>query len=223
MTRTLNSPIADERGEFIYLYEIEHSGGILRVTNSNEDITALTFTWTAVGAALLHSEAPEVGDQRSQGVELQLYGLDQTIIQQIQNNQFRGRPVRIYLLHFDIDTGVQDTPDLIFLGRQNGDYRVKETRDPESTESGGEVTVSTRITADLASINTKMSCRTNVLSHEEFLRRAGVVTPDDKFFSRVITIQDQDIVWGRYISTPRDDDPTVDPRDDERTEDDEWA
>lgn len=196
MTRTLNSPVGDERGEFTYLYEINHSGGTIRITSSSSDLTALSETWTAVGGALIHSSAPDTADRKGQGVQLTLFGVSQTIISLIQNNQFRGRLIRIYLMHFDPDLGLQTAPDLIFQGRQNGDYKITEDRDPDDTTSGGRVTVTTRITADLASINIRQSCRTNVHSHEEFLRRGGVVSPDDKFFERVTTIMNQTIFWG---------------------------
>ncbi len=198
MARTLNSPISDQRGELVYLYEIHHDGGgsPLRLTNSNSDITALTFVWSATGGRLIHGGAPEVTDRRGAGVEITLYGVDQTIVQQIQNNQFRGQVFRIYMLHFDPDTGVQDTPDLIFLGRQNGDYKGKTSRDPESTESGGQLTLSTRISADLAAVNQIVSVRTNVHSHQEMLRRSGVASPTDTAFERVLSIQNQEIRWG---------------------------
>ncbi len=110
-------------------------------------------------------------------------------------NQFRGRNILIYLIMADPDTGEFTDPDLIFRGRQNSDYRIVEDRDPESTERGGTVTVKTRITADLSQINSAMSCRSNVPSHQEFLRRAGIAT-DDEFFSRVITIMNQTVFWG---------------------------
>lgn len=196
MARTLNSPVADQRAEFIYLYEIEHSGGTIRVTNASADVTALAQTWTAIGGLLIHGGVPETPDRKAQAVELRLYGVNQQIISAIQQNQFRGRPLRIYLLHFDPDTGVQDTPDLVHLGRQNDDYRVTESRDDEDTESGGEVVVMTRISADTASINNKVSTRCNVHSHEEMLRRSGVTTPDDKFFARVASLMNKEIYWG---------------------------
>lgn len=203
MVRTLNSPIGDQRGEMAYLYEINHSGGVLRITNASVDIVALTFTWTAVGGNLVHSGTPETPDRKAQSAELSLYGLDQTIIQQIQNNQFRGRLLKIYLLHWDPDTGVQDTPDLVYQGRQDGDYQVTESRDPESTESGGIVTVMTRITADLAAINQKMSTRCNTHSLEEMLKRSGVASPDDKFFERVPALVGKDIYWGKQAPERR--------------------
>lgn len=197
MTRPINSPIGDQRGEFVYLYEINHSGGILRLTNASRDITTLTFLWTALGGRLIHNGAPDTGSNKAQGIELELFGVDQTIISAIQNNQFRGRLIRIYLLHFDVSTGVQDTPDLIFQGRQNGDYTVREDRDFESPESGGSVSVRTRISADLAEINIKKSIRCNVSSHEEFLRRSGQASPSDDFFSRVQSLMGKDIFWGQ--------------------------
>jgi len=208
MARTLSSPVANDRGEFVYLYEINHSAGVLRLTNAPSDIVALTYTWTAVGGSLIHGSAPDVSDSRGQGVTISLYGVDQTIITIIQANQFRGRLIKIYLIHFNPDTGAQYTPDLIFRGRQNGGYEITEDRTAHDTISGGSVTVTTRITADLSSVNTKRPCKCNVHSHEEFLRRSGVSSPDDKFFERVPTITDKEILWGGYVA---DDPPTVGP------------
>lgn len=193
MARSLNSPVGDQVGEFYFLYEIEHSGGAspLRVTNAPGDVTALSQIWTAVGGILFHDGSPETTDRKGQGADLTLWGVDQTIIQQIQNNQFRGRMIRIYLYH------PPNTPDPVFIGRQNDDYRITETRDLESNDqSSGRVEVTTRITADIASINQRVSTRCNVHSHEDFLRRAGVVSPDDKFFERLPAIVDKDIYWG---------------------------
>jgi hypothetical protein len=202
MARTLNSPVADTRTEFVYLYEINHSAGVLRLTNASSDIVALTYTWTAVGGSLLHGSVADSSDSRAQGVSLSLYGVDQAIISIIQNNQFRGRVVKIYLIHFNPDTGAVYTPDLIFRGRQNGNYEVTEDRTPEDTTSGGSVTVTTRISADLSAVNTKRPCKCNVHSHEEFLRRSGVSSPDDKFFERVPTIMDKVVLWGAYPPEP---------------------
>lgn len=215
MSRTLNSPVADQRGEFVYLYEIEHSGGTIRVTNSNADVVALSQTWIAIGGSLIHSGAPDTSDRRAQGIELSLFGVNQQIIAAIQNNQFRGRPITIYLLHFDPDTGVQDTTDLIFQGRQNGDYRVTESRDHESTSSGGVVTVTTRIGADTAMINRKVSTRCNVNSHEEMIRRSGVASPDDKFFSRVASLEGKPIFWGTPNPEPIQSGGAREPNDEE--------
>lgn len=197
--RTINAPISDQRGEFVYLYEVNHSGGVLRVTNSSANLTALSEDWTAVGARLVHEGAPERPEQKAQGTNLMLYGVDQTITNLIQANNFRGYLLSIYLLHYDPDTGAIDTPDLIFQGRQNGDWQVTETRTPGSTESGGQVEVSTRITADLASVNAKVSTRTNVVSHEQFIRRSGTLVgnPDDKFFARVRSLVNKTIYWGK--------------------------
>ncbi len=193
--RTLNSEVDAERAEYAFLYEINHSGGVIRMTNASRDVVALGETWTAVGGSLLQGSVPDVADRKAQGVDLELFGVSQTIIALIQINQFRGRNVLIYLIFADPDTGVFGTPDLIFRGRQNSDYKVIEDRDFESTESGGTAKVKTRISADLSQINSSISCRSNVPSHQEFLRRAGIAT-DDEFFSRVLTIMSKTIFWG---------------------------
>ncbi len=195
MTRTLNSDVAAERAELAFLYEINHSGGVLRLTNASRDIDALSQTWTAVGGSLLQGAVPDVADRKAQGVDLTLFGVSQTIIALLQINQFRGRNILIYLIMADPDSGEFGTPDLIFRGRQNNDYKITEDREFESTEDGGTVTVKTRISADLSQINTSISCRSNVPSHQEFLRRAGIAT-DDEFFSRVSSIMNKTIFWG---------------------------
>ena len=193
--RTLNSEIDAERAEYAFLYELNHSGGVIRMTNASRDVIALGETWTAVGGSLLQGAVPDVADRKAQGVDLELFGVSQTIIALIQINQFRGRNVLIYLIMADPDTGEFGDPDLIFRGRQNSDYKVTEDRDFESTESGGTAKVRTRISADLSQINSAISCRSNVPSHQEFLRRAGIAT-DDEFFSRVSTIMNKTIFWG---------------------------
>lgn len=203
MTRTLNSPVDDVRAEFVYLYELVHSGGVIRLTNASMTITALSETWSALGGRLLHGNIQESTDRRSQGVELTLYGVDQTVISTILSSNFRGHPFKIYILFFDTETGVQNTPDLLTEGRQNSDFTIVENRDPESIESGGSIEVSTRITADLSEIDTIVSIRCSVASHEEMIRRSGVVGPDDKFFSRVGSLVNADIKWGEdTISRP---------------------
>ncbi len=195
MTRTLNSDVGAERAEFAFLYEINHSGGVIRMTNASRDVFALSETWTAVGGSLLQGTVPDVNDRKAQGVDLTLFGVSQTIIALIQINQFRGRLILIYLIMADPDTGEFTVPDLIFRGRQNSDYKITETRDAESTEAGGTVTVKTRITSDLSQINSAISVRSNIPSHQEFCRRAGLAT-DDLFFDRVITIMNKTVFWG---------------------------
>ncbi len=203
MTRTLNSPVEDVRGEFVYLYQLVHSGGTIRLTNASMTIQALSQTWTAIGGGLVHDVIQETSDRRGQGVKLSLYGVDQTIIAAILSNNFRGHPFQIHLLHFDPDTGVQDTPDLLVEGRQNSDFTIIEDRDPSSQESGGIVNVETRITADMSEINQIMSVQCSIASHEEMLRRSGVVAPDDKFFARVGTLMNVEVVWGEDTVSSR--------------------
>ncbi len=195
MSRVLNTDIAAERLEFTYLYEINHSGGVIRITNASRDIVALGETWTAVGGALLQGPVSDLDDRKAQGVELSLFGVTQTIIAVIQQNQFRGRLVLVYLIAADPDDGVFGDPDLIFRGRQNSDYKITEERDHDSTDSGGSVTVKTRISSDLSQITSKMSCRCSVPSHQEYLRRAGLAT-NDQFFERVLSIASISVYWG---------------------------
>lgn len=194
MTRTVSaSDYNAQRAEFVYLYDLEYSGGWVYLTNGAADIVANGNTYQAVGGALTHSAIEETEDARGQGVELYIDGVDQTIISTILSNNFRGRKARIYLMTVNPETGaVSGTPWMIFRGLQMSDYRISETRNPE----GGTVTISTRLSSALGAVDLVRSVRSNPQSHNDMLARAGVVSPNDTLFYRVISLMNERIYWG---------------------------
>ena len=195
MTRTINATgYDDQRAEFVYLYELRYSSGTLFLTNASADIVVLGQTWDSTNGHIVHEPTSEQGDSRAQGVSLDLFGVDQSIISVILANNFRGRLARIYLMHFDPDTGVAQTPDLIWQGRQMGDYEIEEDRDSDIS-GGGSVRVTTTIASSLSVLNVVSSVRANVVSHREMLRRGGLAVVD-KFFERVPAIMSRELLWG---------------------------
>ena len=61
MTRTLNSPIGDQRGEFAYLYEINYSGGTLYLTNSSADVDTAVPGGTGAASVATDSNGVKTG------------------------------------------------------------------------------------------------------------------------------------------------------------------
>lgn len=200
MTRTLNATTyGNQRREFIYLYALDYSGGSLYFTTGPADVVFDSNTYQAVGGAILHEPIPETADRKAQGITLNLFGVDQTVIAAILLNQFRGHDCRIYIQHYDPDTGVAETPDLIWRGQQDGDYKITENRDDDGRTQS--VSVSTRVTSAMAVTNVMRSVRSNISSHQEMLRRAGLSTTD-LFFGRVATLADKNIYWGTEAPDP---------------------
>lgn len=213
MSRTLPFTAHEsQRVEFAYLYELNYSGGTLYLTNAPHDISWDGNTWVSLGGNLVHEAVQEDPNTGVQEVILNLFGVDQTIISSILSNNFRGRIARIYIVYFDPDTGVMATPYMIAQGPQMGDYEIRENRQ-EIEDSGGVVEVSATIASPLARQKVLRSVRTNVTSHNEMLRRAGLST-GDQFCSRVNTLQGKKIYWG----TEGSDDPIGDTPKDKNTE-----
>ena len=195
MTRTLNSPVGDQRGEYVYLYEFRYSGGDVFINSGSTDILFGGDTYIASLGLVAHDTIIETSDRAAQQLRVQMGGVDQSIISTVLTNNFRGYPVFISLVHFDPDTGVIDTPDLLFVGRQNGDYVVTEEHSPDdSTQS---VVIETRFKSALGSLSNINSVRSNSLSHQEMLRRGGIAATADKFFERVASIERKQVYWGQ--------------------------
>lgn len=198
MTRTLNSPVDEQSSEYCYLYELDYSGGTLYITNFSGDLSYGGNTYEALGGNLIHEPINETEDRKAQGITLKLFAVDQTVISTILNNQFRNYEARIYLVHFDA-SGVMQTPDLVWKGRQYGDYQGTEDRD---YEGGGACTLQIKIASPLNYLDIPNGVRCNVNSHNEMLRRAGQsIDPLDDFFIRIPSISGVNIYWGTETPT----------------------
>lgn len=200
MTRTLTAgmqtAVAAQTGTIVYLFQIESSGGTLRLCTAPVDIAWDSQTWDGIGGTLAFGGIEETGDPSGQGVDLTLSGVDQTFIAVLLANHVRGHEVRIWLAHLS-DGDVVADPLEIFRGYQLADYRISETRSRE----GGTVTVKTRVMSRLATLRNAVPVRTNPTSHNDMLKRAGLST-GDTFFQNVPGLGHQKINWGpRRIPT----------------------
>lgn len=102
----------------LYLVEMRFGTGTLRVTNYPKTITALSQTWTGLGALGGVSDLKESEDGRSQKVELTLSGVDSAnkalALGSVSN--YQNRAVLIYVGIMDSQFRVVANPVLRFSG-----------------------------------------------------------------------------------------------------------
>lgn len=194
LTAGMETAIAAERSSIVHLVEINTSGGTTRFTTAPQDISWDSQTWTAVGGALTVGEAAEAADKDAAGMPLQLSGVDTAVISIILGNHLRGREIRVWRAHLDESTGVVVADPLeIFRGYQNEAYEIEETRS-EGLE-GGTCRVRTRVTSRLTRLRDARPVRTNTVSHDAMLARAGLAV-GDTFFVNTPQIVNVPIYWG---------------------------
>lgn len=198
MTRSLTSGVQTEiasiRGERIHLYQFEHSGGTIYLTDASTDIDWNGQTWTSFGGLLIHDQVQETSDTDAQSVSVELSNVDQSIIAVILANDFRWQIARIYTAWL-LDGDVVADPEEIFRGRQSGAYEFAEVYPEVSGVTGKTANIRTTLTSGLSDLIGYRAVKTNGDSFREFLKRIGLSTTDT-FMDRVEGLADKEILWG---------------------------
>lgn len=200
--------VGPEAREVVHLVELAYWDGateqIVRLTDASQDLDlsvdggATTPTWVGTGVFISIGDVDESSDLDAPGVDIVFDGVNQSIISVIANNQFRGRPIKLWRVWLDSETGemagpgVDPQPLAIFDGFQNEAYQIGEsfTEEPEA------VRVSTRAVGAISRLGKIRGVKTNTVSHNEMLESAGVAT-GDTFFGNVPGLQGKEIYWGR--------------------------
>lgn len=177
--------IESPTSEMVHLLEFDFSSGIVRLNTGAQDVSWNGQTWEAVGGLLEMGGVEETNDARGQGVDVRLSGVEQSILAVLLNNNYRGRPVKIYRGHLNNVTGqfIGD-PLLLFQGLQLNPYTVEEERDRGS----GTVRISTRISGYFG-VERVRGIQTNMMSHQHHF--AG-----DTFFQHTTSLANTKIYWG---------------------------
>lgn len=194
LTTNMKTAVETPVHGYVHLLEMQFADAnnnpqTLDITDAAQDIVALGKTWTAVGGAMVLGSVEEGTDLAGAQVELSLSGVSTTPLNFLFNCRYRGRLVRLYRAHYEVDGTITADPLLIFEGLMNGDFKVAVHR---STESGpaGTVTISTTCGDVMAGFSQARGIQTNVQSHQS-------VFPGDTFFSFVpYTQQVRTVPWG---------------------------
>jgi hypothetical protein len=91
-------------GELLVAFlELGFSGGIVRLTTAPVDISWNGYTWEGIRGHLeIGAIAESPGDVRSQAVPLTLSGVEQSILALLLQQQYLGRPLRIWTGHINM-------------------------------------------------------------------------------------------------------------------------
>lgn len=100
MTRTIDAAVLRafqaRLSRRIHLLELQFSGGTVYFTTGVADVEWNGHTWVAIGGALAIGAVQETHDPDAQATELQLGGVDQSVIAVILSELSRGRQVNIW-------------------------------------------------------------------------------------------------------------------------------
>lgn len=197
MTRDFSSSFitglqADSAEERVHLLELQYSTSVVRISTGSRDIDWNGLTWNAVGGHLVVGQLEESGD--GVALDLQLGGIDQSIVSILLSENFRGQPVRLYQAHLDQSAGTVEAELLFPDGLQLDSYQVEEnvTRGAPIT-----VTIRTRVMHRLTQDEFR-GIRANTMSHQRHF-------PGDTFFQHVpaLTARMANLLWGVPSPHPR--------------------
>ena len=175
-------------GEFVHLIELDFASGPIRLSTGAQDLDWGGFTWEAVGGALEFGGIEETADSKGQGVDINISGVDQSILAVLLGSQYRGRTAKVYRAHLDPTAGkVLDSPLLLFQGLQLSPYQVEE----EQQRTGGTVKISTRLSGYFG-VERVRGIQTNVVSH-------GHEFSGETFFQHVASIANSKVYWGTAL------------------------
>lgn len=156
------------------------------------DVGSGAETWTGTGLLMSVSAVSEGSDLDVGGVDIVFDGVSQAVIAIVMSNGFRGQPISVYKVWVNSDGSVAGTPALLFSGYQNAPYSIGET----GTDNPDAVSVSTRATNRLTSLQNENVVLTNPQSHLAYTQRAGLADLTANFWIFVPEITGLAIYWG---------------------------
>lgn len=176
-------------GELVHFVELDFASGPVRLTTAAQDLDWNGQTWQAVGGALDISGVEETGDAKSQGVDLRLSGVDQSVLAVLLGSNYRGREAKVYQAYLDQTSGVVTGAYLLHQGLQLAPYTV----DEERTRNGGTVRISTRL-ANYFGVRRVRGIQANLISHQH-------VHPGDTFFQHTAALANTKVYWATPVPT----------------------
>jgi len=163
----------------IVLIELSFDSGTQRYHTGIGDITYRTFTYVGIGT--LGQIEPILEDQgiKMKGVRVALQGVDTTVIDLTSNEDIQGRAARIDVAAYDYETATIIDGFEIFSG----------TMDTSEITRGENASLVLTLESIMSQFDLPNVRR---FTDEDHKTRH----PNDEFFSLLVTINEQQIVWG---------------------------
>jgi len=185
MSRTLPAALATEFGATelkpFQAVEIEFSDGILRFWTGYGDLSVDGKSWIGISQVLGISEATEVADLVANGITVTLSGLDTPVLSAILNENYKLRPLSIYVGALDADNVPVSSLYKTFDGRMDT-INIQ--------EDGEKVNLAINAESRLIDLNRP---RTRKLTDAEQKSRY----PNDDSLAQVALLADRQLDWGK--------------------------
>lgn len=185
MSRTLPSALATQFSSTelkpFQAVEIHFSDGVVRFWTGYGDLTADSQEWSGIGQVLGISEASEAADLSAEGVQVSLSGLDTSVLSAILNENYKLRPLKLYVGALDADNVPVSALYQTFSGRIDT-INIQENAD--------KVTLVINAESRLIDLNRP---RTRKLTDAEQQSRY----PNDTSLAQVALLADRQLDWGK--------------------------
>lgn len=163
----------------IGLVELDFESGFVRTWTGLGDLQWNGVTWTGIGLLGKISTIEETQELRAVGIQLELSGIPPDVLAIANNEQWHGRPARVFFAVLDEHQALVGEPYQVFSGLM----------DQMSLIEGGEA----RITLACESRQIDLE-RTRARRYTTEDQRAEF--PGDAGMDHVTSLQEQEIVWG---------------------------
>lgn len=182
-TRDLSTSLETAIGEVVVrpavLAELSFSGGAVNFWTGQGSITWDSKSWDGTGRAVSFSTFPETTDGSSQGVQIDISGIDSADIDDITQEEFQGDSANVWIALLDSSGAVISDPFKIFGG-------IMDTG--EINDNGQTATIS--INAESKLINQIKRIQWRYTDQDQQKLSSG-----DKGLEFIGKIQDKQIVW----------------------------
>lgn len=197
MTRELSSEVKNaisaQNSETIYFFKINFYNSAVKaeepmyLSTGSNDMDWNGATWVAIGGNLHFNTIQESTDLSNNGTEINLPGVNRTLIALVQGKLFIGREIQIYLVKISAVTRkIIVDPKLIFQGNMNGGFEIKDT--PPTGNEIGKTDISCRAISEISDFDRVNGMQSNVVSHQRWYY-------GDTFFRHVEATMDAKINW----------------------------
>jgi hypothetical protein len=165
-------------------FEGRFTGGTINLWTGIGPISWNGKTWQGAGNLIGVSQIEETSDIKAVGVTFSLAGIPGAMISLVLQSVRQGDPMDCWIAALDLSTGAvicDPDNDLLFNGR---------TDVPVIDEDGQTATIS--ITAENRLIDLERARERRYTPEDQHIDYPG-----DKGFDYVVSLQSQDIIWGR--------------------------
>jgi hypothetical protein len=119
LTAGVQTAIAQAQITPLMFVELDFASGFLRLTTAGHDVPWNGHTWTGVGLLGKVDAIGESAALEATGVKLTLSGIDSAIIAIALQEDYQGRPAKLWLAFVNDSGAIVADPLLVFVGRMD--------------------------------------------------------------------------------------------------------